>query len=113
MAKNAFPLLGTYSNGTIERLGHVMGSSVRKSRSEASRKFCVVTGGTSGIGRGVVERLLGEWPDRRIILIARASPRIDQLYALPGAHERLSVINGDLASLKSVAQACDQITSLL
>src|SRR5215813_7874799 len=90
-----------------------MGSSVRKSGSEDSRKFCVMTGGTSGIGRGVVERLLGDWPDRRIVLIARSSPRIDELYAMPGARERLCVINGDLASLKSVAQACDQITSLL
>jgi len=90
-----------------------MGSSVRQSQSEASRKLCVMTGGTSGIGRGVVERLLGDWPDRRIVLIARSSPRIDELYAMPGARERLCVINGDLASLKSVAQACDQITSLL
>src|SRR5262252_6786955 len=90
-----------------------MGSSVRQSQSEASRKLCVMTGGTSGIGRGVVERLLGDWPDRRIVLIARSSPRIDELCAMPGARERLCVINGDLASLKSVAQACDQITSLL
>src|SRR5262245_39670817 len=104
---------GTYPSGKCGRQGRVMGSSVRKSWSEASRRFCVMTGGTSGIGRGVVERLLGDWPDRRILLIARASPRIDQLYALPGARERLSVINGDLASLNSVAQACDQITSLL
>src|SRR5262245_45560535 len=108
------PPWAAYSSGNIERSGCVMGSSVRKNRSEASRKFfCVMTGGTSGIGRGVVERLLGDWPDRRIVLIARSSPRIDQLYALPGARQRLSVINGDLASLKSVAQACDQITSLL
>ena len=80
---------------------------------DGPRKLCVITGGTSGIGRGVVTRLLGEWPDHRIILVARPSPRVDQLRELPGACERLSVVDGDLASLRSIEEACDQIRSIV
>ena len=79
----------------------------------AARKLCIITGGTSGIGRSVVAHLLAEWSDHRIIMIARPSPRINPLRALPGANERLSVVNGDLASLRSIAQACDQILGML
>jgi NAD(P)-dependent dehydrogenase (short-subunit alcohol dehydrogenase family) len=81
--------------------------------SDGARKVCVITGGTSGIGRGVVTRLLGEWPDHSIILVARPSPRIHQLRELPGAYERLSVVYGDLASLRSIEEACDQIRSIV
>src|SRR6185503_9566635 len=45
--------------------------------------------------------------------IARASPRVGELFALPGACERLSVIDADLASLKSVDAACAQIAAML
>jgi NAD(P)-dependent dehydrogenase (short-subunit alcohol dehydrogenase family) len=92
--------------------------SSRRQRSDrpaadGPRKLCVFTGGTSGIGRGVVTRLLGEWPDHRIIVVARPSLRVDQLRELPGACERLSVVYGDLASLRSIEEACDQIKGLV
>ena len=80
---------------------------------DGPRKLCVITGGTSGIGRGVVTRLLGGWPDHRIIVVARPSPRVDQLRELPGACERLSVVYGDLASLRSIEKACDQIKGMV
>ena len=76
-------------------------------------KLCVITGGTSGIGRSVVAHLLAERSDHRIIVIARPTPRLNQLRALPGANERLSVVSGDLASLKSIAEACDRIFGML
>ena len=88
-------------------------NSVCNDKAGAARKLCIITGGTSGIGRSVVAHLLAEWSDHRIILMARPSPRINQLRALPGANERLSVVNGDLASLRSIAQACDQILGML
>jgi len=37
-------------------------------------------------------------------VVAHPSPRISELRALPGAYERLSVVNGDLASLRSIAK---------
>lgn len=73
----------------------------------------VMTGGTSGIGRGVVARLLADSRDRRIILLARPSPRVDHLRALSGANERLSVVEGDLASLRSVDRACAEVASIV
>jgi NAD(P)-dependent dehydrogenase (short-subunit alcohol dehydrogenase family) len=73
----------------------------------------VITGGTSGIGRGVVARLLAGSSDRRIILFARPSPRVDHLRALPGANERLSVVDGNLASLRSIDLACDEVASIV
>jgi NAD(P)-dependent dehydrogenase (short-subunit alcohol dehydrogenase family) len=57
--------------------------------------------------------LLRERQDHRIIVVARPSPRIDQLRALYGAQARLSVVNGDLASLRSIDEACDQIKRIL
>jgi NAD(P)-dependent dehydrogenase (short-subunit alcohol dehydrogenase family) len=60
-----------------------------------------------------VTRLLSEWTDHRIIVVARPSPRINQLRELPGASERLSVVYGDLASLRSIEEACDQIKGMV
>jgi len=82
-------------------------------QSEGTQKICVMTGGTSGIGRGVVARLLNEWQEYRVIVIARPSARINQLHALPGARARLSVVSADLASLRSIDEACDQIKGIL
>jgi NAD(P)-dependent dehydrogenase (short-subunit alcohol dehydrogenase family) len=79
----------------------------------AAGKYLLMTGGTSGIGRRVLERLMRESPRWSVILIARPSPRVDALRALPGADERLAVVNADLASLNSVDRACDEIVGLL
>src|SRR5438552_3642497 len=80
---------------------------------ESGRKCLVMTGGTSGIGRRVVERLLHEFPDWSIILLARPSPRVAELEMLPGAGERLTVVAANLASLQSVDRACDEIARRL
>ena len=72
-----------------------------------------MTGGTSGIGRRVVERLLHGRPDWQIVLLARPSPHLDELRGRLAAGERLSVVCADLASLKSVDRACTQIAERL
>jgi NAD(P)-dependent dehydrogenase (short-subunit alcohol dehydrogenase family) len=82
-------------------------------RFEAGQKCLVMTGGTSGIGRRVVERLLRERPNWVIILIARPSPRVDALKALKGADRRLAVIDADLANLNSVDRACGEVAGTL
>src|SRR5215472_821234 len=89
------------------------GTDAYNSKANGARKLCVITGGTSGIGCSVVARLLADWQNYRIIVVARPSPRISQLRTLPGASERLSVVNGDLSSLGSIAKACDQIQGML
>src|SRR5258706_8243349 len=79
----------------------------------AVQKCLVMTGGTSGIGRSVLRRLLSERANWAVILLARPSPRVDELKALPGAVTRLTVVDADLASLGSVDPACDEVVSLL
>src|SRR5215831_7767365 len=63
------------------------GTNAYNSKANGARKLCVITGGTSGIGCSVVARLLADWQNHRIIVVARPSPRISQLRALPGAYE--------------------------
>lgn len=72
-----------------------------------------MTGGTSGIGRRVVERLLAEQPGWTVILLARPSQRVEELRALPGAARRLAVVEADLASLKSVDAACGRVAQIV
>ncbi len=72
-------------------------------------KCLVMTGGTSGIGRRALERLLAERPDWTIVLLARPSLRLDELKASPGASERLLTVEADLADLRSVERACDAV----
>ena len=74
----------------------------------AARKRLVMTGGTSGIGRRIVERLLSEHSQWTIILVARPSLRAQELQALSDP-ERLTVIDADLASLRSTDRACDEV----
>ena len=75
---------------------------------DRARKRLVMTGGTSGIGRRVVERLLAEYPDWAIILLARLTARSRELWRMRGC-ERLTVIGTDLACLASVDRACDSV----
>src|SRR6266702_1900903 len=79
----------------------------------AIQKGLVMTGGTSGIGRDVVRRLLSERANWTVILLARPSPRVDALQALPGAGKRLAVVHADVASLRSVDRACDEVVDQL
>ena len=75
-------------------------------------KRLVMTGGTSGIGRRVVERLLIGHPDWTIILLARPSLRAQELQASADP-ERLMVIDADLANLRSADRACDEVIRFL
>lgn len=79
----------------------------------AAGKCLLMTGGSSGIGRRALERLLAERPNWDVILIARSSPRVDAMRALPGADKRLAVVDADLASLISVDRACDEVVGML
>jgi NAD(P)-dependent dehydrogenase (short-subunit alcohol dehydrogenase family) len=79
----------------------------------ARAKLLVMTGGTSGIGRRALERLLAERTGWHVILIARPSPRLDAVGALPGAEGRLTVVTADLASLRSVDRACAEVARLV
>ena len=72
-----------------------------------------MTGGTSGIGRRALQRLLDEHPQWEVILLARPSSRIGEMMALPGAAGRLAIVNVDLASLASVNAACTERSNLL
>jgi NAD(P)-dependent dehydrogenase (short-subunit alcohol dehydrogenase family) len=72
-----------------------------------------MTGGTSGIGRSVLRKLLSERANWSVILFARPSPQVDALKTLPGASERLAIVSADLASLRSADRACDEAVSLL
>lgn len=78
-----------------------------------ARKSLLMTGGTSGIGRRALQRLLRERPDWTIILLARPSLQADELRRLPGAGNRLVIVDADLASLQSVASACDRVVRMI
>ena len=72
-------------------------------------KTLAMTGGTSGIGRHALEQLL-QSPDWRVLLLARPSPRTVELEARYAASGRLEIVPVDLASLASVAQACEAVS---
>ncbi len=76
-------------------------------------RVLVMTGGTRGFGRRMVERLLAGSPDWRIILIARPSPQLSALMAQPAAAGRITVVNADLSRLASVASAIDEVRKQL
>jgi NAD(P)-dependent dehydrogenase (short-subunit alcohol dehydrogenase family) len=78
-----------------------------------SQKLLIMTGGTSGIGRRALQRLLHERPNWSIVLLARPSPRLEELRALPGAANRLAVVDADLTRLASVDRACEEVIHLL
>jgi NAD(P)-dependent dehydrogenase (short-subunit alcohol dehydrogenase family) len=92
------------ADSILEQAHTRAGASTR----EIAHKRLVMTGGTSGIGRRVVERLLAEYPDWAIILLARLTARSRELEGMRGC-ERLTVIGTDLASLTSVNGACDDV----
>ncbi len=74
-------------------------------------KTLVMTGGTSGFGRRAVERLLGTYPEWRVILLVRDPRRADGLIAQAG--DRVLLVAADLASLESIDRACDEVARLL
>ena len=70
----------------------------------------VMTGGTRGLGRAVVDRVLA-LPDWRIILFARG---VNPLTGLaPAVASRVDVVAADLADLRSVQRACSDVRSRL
>ena len=78
-----------------------------------SSRILVMTGGTRGFGRRMVERLLAEQPDWQVILLARPSAHVNELTAAIAAPDRLSIVDADLASLDSVAAGIGGVTRLL
>lgn len=69
----------------------------------------VMTGGTRGFGRRMVERLLRERADWQVVLLARPSPQLDALVAAFGATGRLTLVDTDLSRLTSVTRAIAEI----
>jgi len=70
----------------------------------------VMTGGTRGLGRAVIDRMLA-LPDWRIILFSRGGNPLSGL-----AHavaSRIDVVTADLADLHSVQRACRDVSSKL
>ena len=86
-------------------------ASIRVDR--VATKCLLMTGGTSGIGRRALQRLLLERPDWTIILLARPSLQADELRRLPGAGNRLVIVDADLGSLQSVSRACDRVVGMV
>lgn len=78
-----------------------------------SSRILVMTGGTRGFGRRMVERLLAEQPDWRVILLARPSAHVNELTAAIAAPHRLSIVDADLASLDSVTAGIGAVTRIL
>jgi len=77
-------------------------------RNPEAPKTLVMTGGTNGFGRRVVERFIEEMTDWRVLLLARPSPRTDG-YPAGANGGRLDVVSADLTSLQSVDRACDAV----
>ena len=76
----------------------------------------VMTGGTSGFGRRMLERLLVERPEWHVILLARRSQpsaALETWATAAGMADRLTIIPCDLASLTSVRAACDMVLASL
>ncbi|MDX2203918.1 MAG: SDR family NAD(P)-dependent oxidoreductase [Hyphomicrobiaceae bacterium] len=66
----------------------------------------VMTGGTRGLGRHVVEKVLAR-PDWRVLLLGRPAPASLAPELRP--HPRLEMIEADLADLRSVDGACGEV----
>jgi NAD(P)-dependent dehydrogenase (short-subunit alcohol dehydrogenase family) len=92
----------------IDSIGAQAGTASRA----VERKRLVMTGGTSGIGRRVVERILSERRDWSVTVLARPSARAHELKQM-SAKKQLTVIEADLASLESVGQACNEVIRTL
>jgi NAD(P)-dependent dehydrogenase (short-subunit alcohol dehydrogenase family) len=70
----------------------------------------VMTGGTRGLGRAVVDRVLA-LPDWRMILFARGANPLTGL--APEVASRVDVVAADLADLRSVQRACRDVRNRL
>src|SRR6476620_12343146 len=70
----------------------------------------VMTGGTRGLGRAVVDQVLA-LPDWRIIVFARGANHLRDLS--PEVASRVEVVAADLADLHSVQRACRDVLNRL
>jgi NAD(P)-dependent dehydrogenase (short-subunit alcohol dehydrogenase family) len=76
-------------------------------------RVLVMTGGTRGFGRHMVERLLNERPEWHVILLARPSEHLDALVSAAFAAGRLTVVDADLSRLASVDNAIGTVRQQL
>ena len=75
-------------------------------------RICVITGGSSGIGKATAAALLGEGAD--VVILAREGPRLQAAVAELGAAARGGTVESvacDLGSLESVRQAADTLAA--
>ncbi len=76
-------------------------------------RVLVMTGGSRGFGRRMVERLIADHSDWRVILLARRSQHLADLEASVSDPSRLSVVDTDLSSLASVVESVHDVGLLL
>lgn len=79
----------------------------------SGQRVLVMTGGSKGFGRRMVERLMAEHDDWRVILLARPSAHTTALGESPAASGRLSIVETDLSDLASVARGSEAVSTLL
>lgn len=70
----------------------------------------VITGGTRGLGRAVVDWVLAE-PAWRVIVMGRGGPTLPGLS--PANAARVQVVPAELSDLRAVARACDDVIGRL
>jgi len=84
-----------------------------KRRCAFARKWLVMTGGRAALAAAPLRCCCASaWIGPSSCGLG---PRrlVDELKALPGAGERLAIVDADLASLGSVGQACEEVARLL
>jgi len=76
-------------------------------------RVLVMTGGTRGFGRRMLERLLAEHQEWRVILLARPSPHAATLEAAHATSGRISIVDVDLSRVAAVAEAIASVRDRL
>ncbi len=71
-----------------------------------SEKIAIVTGGTAGVGRAVVDRLVSQ--GYRVGVIARGEARLEELVTVHGA-DRVHTVAADVADAEAVSAAAREI----
>ncbi|MET8355159.1 MULTISPECIES: SDR family NAD(P)-dependent oxidoreductase [unclassified Micromonospora] len=83
------------------------------SKEPAMNGTIVMTGASRGIGRVAAERILREWPDVHLLVVARGSSGARLSAELSAGGRTVSYVAADLGSLESVRSAATEIRDRL